>query len=81
MQNIFNFTERKSNLQEIANFGNYPRDFRLLSEDREKQFKIGSLPDYPEELTALTYVVTAKVTITAVITNTVNLNFFLPSWS
>ena len=29
MQNIWNFIVRESNLQEMANFGNYPGDFRL----------------------------------------------------
>ena len=29
MQNILNFIDRKSNLQETANFGNYLGDFRL----------------------------------------------------
>ena len=29
MQNIWNFVDRKSNLQEMANFGDYPGDFRL----------------------------------------------------
>ena len=53
MQNILNFIDRKANLQETANFGNYLGGFRLLSGDREKRFKIGGLPDYPGELTAL----------------------------
>ena len=53
MQNILNFIDRKLNLQETANFGNYLGDFRLLSGDREKRFKIGGLLDYPGELTAL----------------------------
>ena len=53
MQNILNFIDRKSNLQETANFGNYLEDFRLSSGDQEKRFKIGGLPDYPGELIAL----------------------------
>ena len=53
-KNFWNFIVIKSNLQEIANFGDYPGDFRLLSGDREKRFKIGSLPDYLGELTVLT---------------------------
>ena len=52
-QNIWNFNVRKSKLQEMANFGNYPGDFRLQSGDQEKWFKIWSLPDYPGELTAV----------------------------
>ena len=43
----------KSNVQNIAKFGNYPGDFRLQSGDREKRFKIGSLLDYLGEMTAL----------------------------
>ena len=46
VQNIWYFIVRESNLQERANFGDYPGDW-------EKQFKIWSLPDYPGELTAL----------------------------
>ena len=30
MQNIWNFIDRKSNLQEMANLGDYPGDFRLF---------------------------------------------------
>ena len=37
----------------MANFGDYPGDFRLSSGDREKRFKIWSLPDYPGELTCM----------------------------
>ena len=51
-QIIWNFIVRKLNLQEMANFGDYPGDFRLESGDRKKRFKIWSL-DYPGELTAL----------------------------
>ena len=52
-QSTWNFIIRESNLQEMANFGDYPGDFRLQSGDREKRFKIWSLPDFPGELTAL----------------------------
>ena len=52
-QTTQNFIVGKSNLQEMANFGDFLRDFRLLSGDREKRFKILSLSDYPGELTAL----------------------------
>ena len=52
-QNIWNFIVRKSNLQEMANFSDYPGDFRLQSGDLEKWFKIWSLQDYRGELTAL----------------------------
>ena len=37
----------------MANFVDYPGDFRLQTGDLEKRFKIWSLPDYPGELTAL----------------------------
>ena len=53
MQNIWIFIDRKSNLQEMANFGDYPGDSDSLSGDWEKWFKIWSLPDYPRELTTL----------------------------
>ena len=36
----------------MANFGDYPGDFRLYSGDWEKRFEIWSLVDYPGELTA-----------------------------
>ena len=36
----------------LANFGDYPGDFRLQSVEWEIQSKIWSLPDYPGELTA-----------------------------
>ena len=50
---MWNLIVRKSDLQEMANFSDYPGDFRLWTGDREKQFKIWSLQDYPGELTAL----------------------------
>ena len=37
----------------MANFGDYPGDFILLSGDREIQSKIWSFLGYPGELTAL----------------------------
>ena len=37
----------------MANFDDYPGDFKLSSGDREIRSKIWSLPDYPGELTAL----------------------------
>ena len=37
----------------MANFGNYPGDFILLSGDLEIRSKIWSFPGYPGELTAL----------------------------
>ena len=43
-QNIWNLIIRKSNLQEMANFGDYPGDFRLQSGDREKRFKFLESP-------------------------------------
>ena len=52
-QTIWNLIVRKLIRQEMANFGNYPGDFRLLSGDQEKRFKIWSLLDYLGELTAL----------------------------
>ena len=52
-QNIWNFIVRKSNLQEMANFSDYPGDFRLQSGDLEKWFKIWSLQDCRGELAAL----------------------------
>ena len=52
-KNVWNFIVRESNLQEMANFGDHPGDLNLWSGDREKRFKIWSLPDYPGELTAL----------------------------
>ena len=53
MQSIWNFIVRESSLQEMANFDDYPGDFRLWSGDREIRLKIWSLPDYPGEFTAL----------------------------
>ena len=40
-------------LQEMTNFGDYPRDFRPLSGHWEIWSKIWSLLDCPRELTAL----------------------------
>ena len=47
-------SENRAYTEEMANFGNYPGDFILLSGDREIRSKIWStLPDYPGESTAL----------------------------
>ena len=47
-------SENRAYTKEMANFGDYPGDFILLSGDREIRSKIWStLPDYPGESTAL----------------------------
>ena len=51
-QNSWNFLVYLEST-EMANFGDYPGDFILKSEDREIRSKNWSLPDYPGELTAL----------------------------
>ena len=51
IQNIY--CRKVESTLEMANFGNYPRDFILKSGDQETWSKIWSLPDYPGELTAL----------------------------
>ena len=47
-------SENRAYTEEMANFGDYPGDFILLSGDREIRSKIWStLPDYLGDSTAL----------------------------
>ena len=46
-RNISDSHVGKSSLQKIANFGNYPGDYRHKSEDREIRFKTWSSVDSP----------------------------------
>ena len=55
MQNIWNCIVRESNLQELANFGDYPGDFSNLETGRNGLKSGVYLPDYPGELTALLF--------------------------
>ena len=60
--NMSHFVVRKSSLRQIANYVNYPGEYRHKSGDYrhktghwEIRFRIWKLPDYPGELTALVY--------------------------
>ena len=50
--NISDFLVRKSSRRQIANFVNYPGDWRHESGDQKMRLKIWRLPGYPGELTA-----------------------------
>ena len=61
----------------MANFGNYPGDFRLLPGDQEIRPRIWSLPDYARELTAL--LLAGKKQHYLKLRNELPLNFYLSS--